>query len=61
LGGPFGSASKKLTYLIPKKIVEIAAGLVCLEKQVVVSTGGKVLFTLPHIVAQPPCLAIGVN
>lgn len=42
-------------------IVAIASGSVCLEKQVGVSTGGKVEFTLPHIFAQPPCVEIGVN
>jgi len=61
LGGPHGWASKKLTYLIPNKIVEIGSGLVCLERNVVISTGGKVVFTLPHFVSQPPCLEIAVN
>jgi len=61
LVGPFGSASKKLTWLITKKIVEIASGLVSLEKQVVISTGGKVVFSLPHFVAQSPCLEVFVN
>jgi len=31
------------------------------EKQVVISTGDKVIFTLPNFIAQPPCMEIGVN
>jgi len=50
-----------LTYLIHKKFVEVASGLVGWEKQLVISTGGRVVFILPHFVAQPPCFEIGVN
>jgi len=32
-GGPFVSSSKNLTYLITKKTVEIASGLLCLENR----------------------------
>jgi len=62
---PFGGSTwfgiKKADLFHLKKIVEIGSGLVFLGKQVVISTGGKVVFTLPHFVAQPPCLEIGVN
>jgi len=38
LGGPFWSASKQLTYLIPKIIVESVFG----KKQEVISTSGEI-------------------